>query len=510
MGARRRVLVVFLLLASTTVAPPVAADSTTDFKIKPDLIETVSPDMQREIAGLQYLLNRHQLRQFFALATEEDRRQWIERWWRSQDPTPDTSTNEMRLEHNRRVRTARITYGWEEWPGWDHRGEVYVRYGPPEIQYDLDWDVSQQGAKSPGESWHYVRHDMQVVFEDYTLSGRYTLAMDPLGNKDTRRVYGGEGEGGYQGGVGAPIDAQFNRHHGHPIGPPVNWWYPFMPSDARKRMANFPGVLESHPASYPFNFDRDATPFVFAADRFKGGESTNRLDVSVEIRSAPSTETPAGQTQRFKVTAVIFDTDYGLVDKEQSEISIPSNTLVPEGQKWSPVQLVFGLPEGYYRMAVTVEEQSSGRHSSYRSTVSTRDYDHDMTISDILFCGKIDTTGRQSPFTRGRLEVVPHPRRSYSVNQTIPIYFELYNLDVDEYGVSSYTVEYWIVPRDSRRETYAASQFDASAHGSDVPLYITIDTDNLRPDDFEFHVKVTDKRTLFVAERTSVFHLLDN
>jgi hypothetical protein len=95
----------------------------------------------------------------------------------------------------------------------------------------------------------------------------------------------------------------------------------------------------------------------------------------------------------------------------------------------------------------------------------------------------------------------------------------VYNLDVDDSGVSSYEVEYWIVPIDPRERglwrrraesaTYAASTIDGSAYGADVPLYITIDTENLWPGDFELRVEVTDNRTQFTADRRAVFSLIE-
>ena len=56
----------------------------------------------------------------------------------------------------------------------------------------------------------------------------------------------------------------------------------------------------------------------------------------------------------------------------------------------------------------------------------------------------------------------------------MPIYFELYNLDLDDDGLSSYLVEYWVIPNSPRKwglwylredqKTYAASRFESSSY----------------------------------------------
>jgi GWxTD domain-containing protein len=62
-------------------------------------------------------------------------------WWRSQDPVPATRSNERLEEHLRRVGTALSKYAdAESAMGMDPRGEVYLRYGPPQEQIKVTFD----------------------------------------------------------------------------------------------------------------------------------------------------------------------------------------------------------------------------------------------------------------------------------------------------------------------------------------------------------------------------------
>ncbi len=52
-------------------------------------------------------------------------------WWRGMDGLPGTERNERLIEHLRRVSTAREQYPSLHPGGFDDRGSVYVRFGPP-------------------------------------------------------------------------------------------------------------------------------------------------------------------------------------------------------------------------------------------------------------------------------------------------------------------------------------------------------------------------------------------
>lgn len=497
-------------LVALTAQPPTA--QLIKFNIDDDNLAPLSPAMQREIAGLHYLLNPYQLRQFFELDTDDDRMEWIQRWWRSQDPTPATALNEMRIEHDQRVRAARLEFGWKEWPGWDHRGEVLIRYGNPDFRRNLDWIVTPAGAVPPGESWEYFQHDMTVIFEDRTHNGKYTLAFRSRGNRDTRRISGAPPPFETSADAGKPIDADFDGPRGYPVVPPTNWYFVYLSDKAQQRVNNLQGVLEDYPSTYPFNFDRSEMPFYYGVGQFKGGGPLNRVEVNVELQAAPPPLLLAGETQKFDVTATFFDSEFRQLDRKSAKISLPAAALPESGELWYPVQLVFSLEENYYRVAVTVEEKGSERSSSYRSTFSAGDFRHQTAISDVLFCSKITPADEESPFNRGPLEVVPHPRGTYRVSAPVPVYFELYNLDVDDDGLSSYALEYWVVPFDKRSgssDDYAVSRFESSSYGSDAPIDVSLDTAGLAAGRHVFHVKVTDLRTLFTFERAAAFQLVD-
>jgi GWxTD domain-containing protein len=127
-----------------------------------------------------------------------DRAAFVERFWQENDPDPTTPENEARLEYWARVTQAYFLFFDARRGGWDERGEVFVRYGPPaEMQYNpggrrMSWAFGT-GPEFPANLlvWNYPELGMQVTLEDRLLSGHYLLPVsrysdpDPLPDPDS-------------------------------------------------------------------------------------------------------------------------------------------------------------------------------------------------------------------------------------------------------------------------------------------------------------------------------------
>jgi len=549
------------------------------FKIGREQVTSLSPEMQREIGALQYVLNPYQLRQFFSLPSDSLRREWIDAYWRALDPTPTTPKNEMMVEHYVRVRMAMQFFEVKSWPGWDKRGEVFIRYGPPNYRGKIHAEVTARKVHPPGELWFYRKHMMVVQFEDFNLDGHYNYAIKPLGvarGMDPELmeflIYDTEdalqeqipdyllnihrptemindpidwADAKDQLEIIAPRSAVNPRMRGMSEGmdeivnpdtkyiTPGNPSYAFQNDRVREYANNFEVALEEAPSSYPFNFEDTSFPFYFAVDQFKGGEGVNRVEVNVEFPADLSEGEEALPSKTYIASAVFLDSEFNEIASESREITLPTTPVDPDDEevyddeeehdskyvRLVPAQLLFTLPQDYYRLAVAVAESHSDRSTAYRTTVAYNDYRHDLVISDIMFASKISPAERQSPFNRGALEVVPHPLQRYRRTESVPVYFEIYNLELDDDGLSQYTVEYHIVPASPNKSSFwdvydnespiVASRFESSGYGSTDPLYVSIDTDNLREGFYSLLVTVTDEMTQGVTFRKATFQIVE-
>ncbi|MFQ5790883.1 MAG: GWxTD domain-containing protein [Acidobacteriota bacterium] len=87
-----------------------------------------------------YIITEREREVFLSLETVEERKRFIEAFWRKRDPNPATPQNEFKDEHYRRLEHANRFLGRETFrPGWKtDRGRMYIILGEPrEIQrYD--------------------------------------------------------------------------------------------------------------------------------------------------------------------------------------------------------------------------------------------------------------------------------------------------------------------------------------------------------------------------------------
>ncbi len=558
-------------VAALLLAPNLAA-ADPQFKMTAERIRGLSPAMQQEIGHLQYLLNAHQTAQFFRLPDDAARRSWVKQFWASQDPTPTTEVNEKRDEHIIRVRLAKDLFGSKRFPGWDKRGEVFIRYGMPNYRGIISAEVTTRKTRPPGELWYYTRHGMIVKFSDETLNGHYLYSITPLGAaqdmnadlieyllydisndepavplaeaipsdlltfyRDPEIDPDSQGEwtavhtaiNGLQ-----PVRSTRLRMRGvsEDIGEvtsgdylrnlPDNPSEQFLRTKAEDLAAEFEVVLEETPTAYPFNFNQQAMPFFFGVDQFKGGDGVNRVEVNLQFPIGAEADTVDAPSTIYVAEAVFTDAAFNEVGRERREITIPKRSIAEGQVQLFPAQMLFSLSNDYYRVGVSMQHQATGRESAYRTNVKFNDYDRPtVTISDILFARKIAPAERQSPFNRGALEVIPHPIRRYQRGDVVPIYFEVYNLDTGVDDLTSYTVEYRIVPHSPKRTRFwdrfgaqdpvVSSKFSSSGYARDEPLHISVRTDNLWQGAFDFLVTVKDNTNEEITFRRATFRVVN-
>jgi GWxTD domain-containing protein len=116
-----------------------------------------------------------------------DRSEWLRKFWKKLDPTPTTEFNEAWEEFRNRVKYAythfsetwdyrhfqykRDMYQRNGWPNapWDARGELYVKYGPPQFQTIYGWHAEQ---------WSYYKYHVDFIIKLYETNIYYS-AIEP-------------------------------------------------------------------------------------------------------------------------------------------------------------------------------------------------------------------------------------------------------------------------------------------------------------------------------------------
>ena len=489
----------------------------------------MSPEMRREVAQMSCVLTSAEFDELIALDYDGDRERWIKAYWKYKDPIYTTPENEVLTEHLRRVAYADSAFRIAKWPMWDQRGEVYIRYGAPTIRNVIRPAVDAMGESFPGEMWIYAEHGMTVMFEDFFSRGVYRYYFERVRGFHALRMEG----------IAQPIDARPAHIFPELVDvPPPTIVMEQAYNQYLDEIGAFFGMMEKHPSTYPYDSPRNQQPFVFSVDGFRGGKWIDRMDVSLEFEADMTLSYASGAKRAYTATAVVWDTKNDEVGRSEQRLDVQTTAGASPPTRLVPAQLVFSLPPGFYTMAVTVEERETGKVSSYRTDVTCMDFESKLAVSDILFASAIRPAERVSPFNRGALEVVPHASRRYQKNDPVPIYFEVYNLARDKNDMSSYTVEYQVVPHvpGSTRmgsgpagarsgstgsgsglvgkegvvsPSGPASSFRMSGGGPYDVVSLRLEPENLWVGAFDLHVTITDDLSHAEARRVAAFQIVE-
>jgi GWxTD domain-containing protein len=127
----------------------------------------------------------------------QDQVTFIQRFWREHDPDLVSPENEAQLEYWSRVTQAYFLFFDTRRKEWDMRGEVYVRYGPPEQAAYNPMTSALVHLYSTGPAypmnllvWNYPSLGMQVQLEDRLLSEYYLLPRSMVYDMDPQPAPG--------------------------------------------------------------------------------------------------------------------------------------------------------------------------------------------------------------------------------------------------------------------------------------------------------------------------------
>lgn len=135
-------------------------------------VRTLPPEDKQFLSEVRYLISKKE-HKIFKNTRPDERKKFIEEFWKQRDSDPSTEANEFRDEYYQRIEQANHLFR-EGSDGWlSDRGRIYILLGEPERR-----DVYPTGYtfyKPPVEIWYYGF--FPVIFVDYGREGIYK--MDP-------------------------------------------------------------------------------------------------------------------------------------------------------------------------------------------------------------------------------------------------------------------------------------------------------------------------------------------
>ena len=378
-------------------------------------------------------------------------REFVRRFWKEYDPDPTTRHNEARLEYWSRVTQAYFLFFNSKRGEWDQRGEVYVRYGPPEVATynplgaNLTVRMGTVGSYPANMLvWHYPSLGMVVSMQDRLLTENYMLPMTLYSDPDPR-----------------PHPAFIGDHNGNMATRQGRAVFPSLP----------PGVQEIESEG--------------VVARFEARDDT-RLLGQLEVPGTPG--------QRLSATWVVLDST-------QREVTRATRSLSPSAcdpTRLRVADFAASLPPGAYTVGISVTDGAGGR-GVFRTTTEIIDRRPGVRLSDIVVACGTPTPG--APVVRPE----PNPGARVVGDDPLAAYFEIYDLATNDAGKARFEYVYTVrsVARDDRiwitrvfKPTRTVPPIRASRveehTGSLRRQYVSVPVESLPAGPYELEIEVRD------------------
>jgi GWxTD domain-containing protein len=387
-----------------------------------DLGLVLTPSEQAEFSGLD----------------REGRLSYWRHYWSQRDPDLKTVVNERLLEHYIRVAYARLEFSEKEWP-WDIRGALYVRYGEPDLR--IDKTMALAGGLIL-DDWAY-RLNRQDLIEELGLAP----PLGPGSGSNPARDAMRQGGMDIATGSGRPEDWYYTGRGIH-----IRFEDPVMSGIYQVGARYLPLVtaLELHVPTLSPEENRYETfrPLESAATfRGEGGRTALEYAIGVNRIDIGSLADPTGETSWLDARMELFSTDWRPVADARYEVQrLPSTPQINiQGKSLFVHGARLEVEPGEYILSTLLKNPESGKRAASDERVSLPDYSGDhLMVSDIMPAARIRETGSglRGTFIRQNLDVLPLPGRRLQTNQTLFIYYEIYNLTRDAIGATDYRVDY--------------------------------------------------------------------
>lgn len=460
---------------------------------------------------VKYIMRDEELRQYRRLTTPAAYQEFFRAFWRKRDPMPAAEGNERLRDH-----FARLLYAEREFTYTSHYN-WYQNFGPfawlsfPEVyalnqefndlgliylrQGDPDDRVFTLGENVPSNlSWRYLAADgsPQMTFHFMNPAGGNWRLVPALMHPEMAGDRAGWGN----------LYAQLWRAYRN------NEQADLIVAQQEMEAASQAAVevaLRTERHTWPDDIDPLGMHVQFIPTRAASG--LTRVDVYYGVPMAPLYAAERQKRLILETGLAVHDEAWQPVFQDLSRKAITPNDDPSAGV----VDLfTFTAAPDSYHVALHVQPANTDLLGAVRFDTRLPNFDADgLQLSGLLLATRIEPAENEGLFVRGDLLVVPNPTRRFSVNQSVFLYFELYNLGVGPDLLTDYEIEYTLTPEKPRRRFFRRDRGPAwtlrtPQGGAETRTieYLEIDAGEVDAGSYLLTVAVTDRRTGRTATRT--------
>ena len=496
-----------------------------------DYVALLDADERAVYRDLRHVAPQEEL-QAWESATGPERESLWSAFWNERDANPATTENERLVEHYRRVMYARVHFSGGQQP-YDRRGEIYIRYGAPDdrrrfvFRHYEDPDIPHMLTGNPAvdaireknllNGYRLQLHDSEVPFPLMEAVPAVTEAEGAWINSRSEM----ETQPGYvvESWVYVPhdlelffVDALKDGKFDYPLKAVNNFTRDMVRQDRFHPRQRATELIARSPEVYTHDFGGEHLEFAFDAVSFRGDSGSTEvvLSYSIPVWQFGDITDEKGDRTWLNNLVTVRDTvqtpvlsrayRFGPIDRperqaDNRELQGAAFTLAAE----------LTAPSGMFTAAVEMRDEATRRIGVYKKSVSFSDYSGGgLLISDLKLSTAITPAESSGPFVRRGLNVVPNPGRMYPRGHLVYVYYEVYNLKMDEGGRTSYETLYEITPKGmpalrNRRARppgdmqMVMSFFEGAGQEEEEAEFTALDTTDLEAGEYVLTVTLTDR-----------------
>jgi len=451
------------------------------------------------------------------LETDDEREKFIEDFWHSRDPDPDTEENEFKQEFFERVAYVNEHFSSGKPGRLTDRGRIYIKFGKPdEIEshpaggsYERpSYEGGGSTSTYPFEKWFYrhlpnVGNGVEIEFVDPTGSGEYRIARNAdekdalinipgagptfaeLAGLETRADrlanVGGFGRVNYMRSQDSPFEV-LNRLSSLERDQPFerNFLDTSIPTP----------IVDDNPINFEtqINYFRQSDNRVLAV-----------LAVQTDNDQLSFTNSGGIETARLNIFGRVITLANRSIGKFEDSVTTTATAeeLSTTRTRKSAYARAFILTPGRYRVDVIVRDIQSGAAGLKQVGFVVPDFPADrLSASSVVLAAKLENMesgAAVGTFVIGATKVIPNLSGEFKRKQPIGVYLQIYNAAIDQTTLRpAADAEYVLLKngRDISKQTEDWRQINDA--GQRLTLSRLIDSRSLEPGEYQVQIRIRD------------------
>ncbi|MDH5706640.1 MAG: GWxTD domain-containing protein [Candidatus Aminicenantes bacterium] len=433
------------------------------------------------------IITKAEREEFNNLKKEKDKEAFVKLFWAKRDPTPLTEKNEFKDEYHIRLNTVKnaFLYGYKTGIDTD-MGKVYLLFGKPKI-FHPSTGPSAAGQNYPPEVWIYPTQPWMNIPQEtfsfvFTHDGLgYVLERARTDNRAMQAFYA--------------YPEKILLYPDLKDIPKYREIEPFTPESFEGRLIQQIKSTDEDIIQIPF----ESQPIFTKAEN-----QSSYLTLLLKIH-------PGEERETFQKKLVIF----GRLESGILSYDFRHENILLEEKDYFITQVGLPLYPGDYDLFLGISTPDKEGHSIRKVQVHVPDFwNQELALSSILASPQVRE--EQAPvkkeeydvFLIGRYSLLPHFSQEYTKDQSLNLFYYIYNMAVDENRNCSLRIEmelqkgdrkFNLNPQERKREVGSEAVL---LEGTQISLSAFPETG-----EYVLTIKLTDELTNKTASQTLRFYL---